>query len=251
MTSFLSKQAPPEMLEADLQPQSCWIPLGNLTEALRQFQTWVTSWTALRFCRSGQKESNKYLCCSETGAISKTLSWQRARLHDAAQGNLSDRGWRGGGHLHTSGCWEVRGMGGGGGFDAAYLVVRLRAALAASSSFWAWSSARCFSTDSLASVSALVFFSSMALLCLSFCLVFVRQRILRRSHQTLIIGNDLGKETYQKINRFMRQKNCRLGWKRIFIVTESGAQTKILHKSMRLWINHLNSTFKMINHLII
>lgn len=69
-----------------------------------------------------------------------------------------------------------------------YLVVRLRAVLAASSSFWAWSSVNCFSTESLASVSALVFFSSMALLCLSFCLVLVRQRILK---EKLLVVSDL------------------------------------------------------------
>lgn len=68
-----------------------------------------------------------------------------------------------------------------------YLLMRLLAALAASSSFWAWSSDSCFSTETLASVSALVFFSSIALVCLSLCLVLLRHRILKRNKNSLWI----------------------------------------------------------------
>lgn len=87
-----------------------------------------------------------------------------------------------------------------GATDGIYLLVRLRAATAASSSFWAWSSANCFSTKSLASVSALVFFSSIALLCLSLCLVLLRHRILngKKSNNKLTLHNAFSGSTSKK-----------------------------------------------------
>lgn len=49
-----------------------------------------------------------------------------------------------------------------------------RSKKAASSNFWERTSASCFSTTNLLSVSNLAFFSNMAQLCLSFCLDLLR-----------------------------------------------------------------------------